>query len=115
MYTLKQRQIYTSPLNTRHDPLEVERRLRVASRGEINKLLDTWGDKDELAAAVAEANLVEVARTAFSLRPLVEKDGVSDADVLDTLVHFLNYLGESPSADVPSVKSQPCTDCQGLI
>lgn len=109
-FTEQQRQIYAAPTGHRFDPLAVERRLRVLSAGKMNELLDQWDSDDEVVSAVAEENLVTVARTAFGFLPLVEDGGVSEADVLDCLVDFLAWLGKSerPVAQQPSLPAVAC-------
>lgn len=100
-YTDAEKQIYLSPADTRHDPLALQRKLVVASGGNLNATLETWADPKarEVERASAEEKLVTAARTAFGFKPFDADGGVTDAIVLDTLDHFLRYLQGKESGD----------------
>lgn len=93
-YTDAEKQIYTSPTGTRHDPLALQRKLVVASGGNLNAALVSWSDAKarETDRAAAEEQLVAAARVAFGFKPFDAEGGVVDAVVIETLEHFLRYL-----------------------
>lgn len=116
--------IYTDPLGRKYDPLPVYRKLVIESRAKINDLLTDWESGDELAAAAAEEELARVARVAFGFVPFAQQNGHTDAQVLDTLQHYLRYVEGKESgpkskpivpqstASVPlSVPTTGCSDC----
>lgn len=111
LYDEKDRNIYKSPTGDEFDPLAVQRKLRLASGGRINDCLVQWESDDPMEADVAEENLVEFARTAFKFGSF-EDEGPTDAVVLETLTHFLDYLKNSASVDAMTPNSQPSTDCR---
>ena len=113
MFTDRQKLIYKSPAGTFHDPLAVERRLRVVSKDDLDKYLIMWEGDDDLQSLVAEENLVDFGRTAFGFEPLTESGGVSEAVVLETLTHYLEWLSFTESADATLPTSPPCTEPQG--
>ncbi len=101
-YSDAERTIYQSPLGHSYDPLAVQRKLRIASRGQFNALLIDWQGEEDFASAVAEEALVIAAREAFEFVPFDEEGGVTDAQVIETLTHFTEYLAaKKPSAEPP--------------
>lgn len=113
-FSEKERLIYELPIGGRFaDPLEVQRKLRVASGGRLNEMLDDYEGGDEVKAAVAEEELVTAGRTAFALPKLTPTGGVSDADVLTTLTHFLDYLSKPSEPRETLPISPPCTAPRG--
>lgn len=110
-YSEAERKIYVSPSGDRYDPLAVQRKLRIASRGQVNEALLQWHGDDDLEAAVAEENLVGFARVAFQFASF-EDDGPTDAEVLDTLVHFLAAIKNSASVDATPPTAPSTTECR---
>jgi hypothetical protein len=110
-YSEKERSIYTAPTGDEFDPLAVQRKLRISSRGRINECIQQWQSEDQVEADVAEENLLAFARTAFGFKPF-DESGPTDAVVLETLHHFLDYLKNSESVDATTPNSQPSTDCR---
>lgn len=93
-----------------YDPLAIRRKLVIATKGKFNDLLKRQQGDDELESAVAEEELVAAVRSAFSLPPLTPTGGVADADALDLLDDYLDYLGKPQSADATEPTSPPPSD-----
>lgn len=93
-YSEQERLIYTSPAGSRHDPLQIQRRLVLVSGGQLNDYLDLWTKTDGTAVerARAEEELVRFSRLSFDLKPFDQEGGVVDAVALDCLDHFLRWL-----------------------
>lgn len=120
MFSESARQIYAPAINGnelgRFDPLAVRRKLVIASGGELNSLIDTWEeqrDAETVAAALAEEKLVAAARSAFSLKPISDENGVCDADVIELLADFLEYLAGKPETHSGSPITSPCAEPAG--
>ena len=94
LYSEPEKLIYVSPLETKYDPLAVQRKLIIASNGTINNYLSIWSDEKatELEKANAEEFLVAVARKAFNLPSFDEDNSVTDDVVLNCLTSFLEWL-----------------------
>jgi hypothetical protein len=95
----------------RGDPLAIQRRLFIHTKGRVNDLIAARDGEDLLAAAEAEEELIVAARTAFGFGEF-EAGGVIDAEVLAELDRFAEYLegkgqgrpttpGGSHSSDCP--------------
>lgn len=94
IYTDKEKQIYTSPLKTQHDPIEVCNRLVVLSQGRWNVLCAAYfTPESELERAAAALELTKFARIVFGLKPLTE-EGVGDGAVLEVVDHFMEYVSK---------------------
>lgn len=118
MFTDAERKVYVAPDGRRLDPLNVSNQLRQAAGGRprfnawldaLDHLADLNGRSNvpiddlsqaDLEAAKAEEGLVRAARHAFAFDP----NKTLDAEVLETLWHFLTYLeGKgSPAASGPT-------------
>jgi hypothetical protein len=86
--------IYESPLKKKYDPLVVYRHLILHSNGKINDLLAIWSEdsSSDVHKAVAEGQLVDIARKVFDLKPFSEEGGVVDGVVLNELVDYIDWL-----------------------
>lgn len=120
MFSESARQIYAPQIDGREigrfDPLAVRRKLVIASNGELNNLIEVWEDQrdaETVAAALAEEKLVAAARSAFSLKPLGEESGVCDADVIEVLADFLEYLVGKHETHSGSPITSPCAEPAG--
>lgn len=117
--------IYQDPLGRMLDPLPVYRRLVSESQGKINDLLTDWSSDDPVASVSAEDKLVRVARVAFALTPFAQTNGHTDAEVLDVLVHYLDYTAKkekkpkstqiSPQSSARQQGSSPTSGCLDCI
>lgn len=117
MYSEAERSIYSPSRNGEpighYDPLAIRRKLVIATKGKFNDLLKQQQGDDELEAAIAEEELVAAVRFAFALAPLTPTGGVADADALDLLDDYLDYLKNSNSAgDSEPNSSQPSESCR---
>lgn len=117
MYSDAERAIYSPSLGGEpighYDPLAIRRKLVIATKGKFNDLLKRQQGDDELESAVAEEELVAAVRSAFSLPPLTPTGGVADADALDLLDDYLDYLKNSNGAgDSEPNSSQLSESCR---
>ena len=116
--------IYKDPLGRQYDPLPVYRKLVLESRGRINDLLADWESDDILLQTGAEEELVRVSRVAFQFTPFSQPNGHTDAQVLETLVHYLDYVAKKEqgpksgrtvqrsTVSAPVINpTTPCSDC----
>lgn len=100
--------IYKDPLGRQYDPLPVYRKLVIESKGRINDLLADWEAEDPLTSAVAEEELVRVARAAFALVPFSQPNGHTDSQALDVLANYLEFAakkGKGPKSQPTSQQS----------
>lgn len=93
IYTETEKQIYTSPLQTKHDPVDVSNRLIINSNGKFNEWLSVWQstEADAVSRAVAALNIAATGRTVFGFKKLVD-DGAGDGVVLEVVAHFMEYV-----------------------
>jgi hypothetical protein len=95
IYTDKEKQIYSSPVGTLHDPIGVFNFLTFYSEGKFNSWLNAFFQPEsDVERAGAALKLVEVARAAFGLQPLTETGGHGDGVVLEVIEHFTEYLSK---------------------
>lgn len=119
MFTEKEKLIYQALDGRLFDPLRVDRLLTIHSGNRLRELVALRnpetiesGDvskagraKAEVEACRAELELAAVAREAFELAPFPD---CTDAQALDLLYHFLEWLaGKDAPAGTPP--SQPTT------
>lgn len=102
-YNNSDKLIYTSPSGKKYDPLDVYRKLIVISRSQLNTHLSDWqiidqsgGDTDanKVTAAIAEHELVRISRETFALKPFDDGNGDLDADAINMLVDYLEWLSK---------------------
>ena len=113
-FTDREKAIYTTPDGRAFDPLRVLHLLTVATGNRLSELVslrnpDTQAGGDVSAggrsqaaveAARAEMQLADAARTVFGFGPF--ESGVTDAAVLETLYHYLEWLeGKDYAAGTP--------------
>jgi hypothetical protein len=107
------RQIYTFPDGRKGDPLALQRRLFLESKGFINDWIEARGGEDPLAAAVAEESLLAATRSAFGYLSF-DQGGALDEQVLDDLDSFTGYLTAKKAKGQTTLDSTPCSDCPPL-
>lgn len=95
------------------DPLAIQRRLLVGSKGNINTWIKEQRGEDELIALEAEERMLPVIRAAFGL---VEVDKASGSGhptelVLNTLTHYLQWAEAKKVKGQTSQLESPCVDC----
>lgn len=85
---------------------------KVLLRGGVNRLLDECAASDATKAATAETAVCELARRAFGLKPVDPRTGVgyADADCLDLLDAFFEWLGAKKATPQSSPTSAAPTD-----
>jgi hypothetical protein len=102
-YNNSDKLIYTAPSCKKYDPLDVYRKLIVISKSQLNNHLSDWqitdqpgGDTDanRITAAIAEHELVRISRETFALKPFDEGTGDLDADAINVLVDYLEWLAK---------------------
>ncbi|QEL19078.1 hypothetical protein [Limnoglobus roseus] len=93
MFAAKDRLIYADVSGKSLDPLVVRRKLMLATKGELNALLDQAAGSDPLPALAAEEALAGAARTAFDF-PAFTPDGggATDLDCLEELNRFVEWV-----------------------
>lgn len=121
-FSERERTIYGAPHGGRYDPLRVDRLLVIHTRNALNELIALRNNADSktgdvskqgraeaaVCAADAELQLSDAARRAFDLKPFTEEGGVTDAIVLETLYHFMEWMeGKDSKAGTP--QSTPVT------
>jgi hypothetical protein len=95
IYTDNEKKIYTSPLNTLHDPLQVCNGLILQSQGQWNGWLKAYySPESDVERAAASLQLATVGRQVFGLKPLTADGGYGDASVLEVVDHFMEYVGK---------------------
>ena len=113
MYSEAERQIYTPIVNgrqRRYDPLAIRRRLLVESDGQFEAIRTEYEAEDEVQSARAEETLLRIARAAFSFRPISDAehaDEVNDADTLEVLYDWLDWMGKPLPKDATLPSSSP--------
>ncbi len=90
----------TGPLHA--DPYTILRRLTVELGGDVNLTLEEWYSENVVLAAMAEERLIDATRKSFKMDVFDETKpngggGAMDADVLDTLRKFLEFLDQKKS------------------
>jgi len=117
VFTETERALYAPAIDDkplgRFDPLAIKRRLVIGSEGKLNEYLDIYETGSELERLAAEEKLVALTRTAFGFKPLAEADGVCDADVIDVLGDFLEFLAKKPQPHSGSPTPSPCAEPEG--
>lgn len=96
--------VYQCPVTSRfYDPLRVQRDLFRLSAGEVNDWIRS-GDRD---------NLITLARKVFGLPDIdpVTGRGVLDAEVIEVLDRYTEWLSGKVETVQISPTSVPCTDC----
>lgn len=109
-----EREIYRDPVTgTYLDPLAVQRKLLVGSRGQVNAWIAEQRGEDEVAAMVAEEKLVPLIRQAFGLREInpTTGDGHPTSMCLKCLECFLTWADAKKVKGQTSLSSSPCADC----
>lgn len=93
-YSQLDKLIYNAPNGAKYDPLSLYRKLVTARGGIINDRLSVWSDEgsSQFNKAVAEEDLVAIARSSFDLKPFTEPEGVTDGVALTNLVDFLEWI-----------------------
>lgn len=96
IYTDKEKCIYTSPIGTLHDPVQIVNKLTAFSGGLFNEWMGLWCDHtaNKSDAAKAALMLADVGRKAFDFKPLTTEGGFGDGAVLETVHHFTEYLSK---------------------
>lgn len=119
MYSPEEREIYCCLVGgrpRRYDPLVIRRRLVLESDGRFEAIRAEYESDDELLSLRAEDLLVRLARSAFDFRPITDTespDEVTDADALETLYDWIEWMGKPSSAgDSPPNSSQPSESCR---
>lgn len=102
----------------RFDPLGVRRGLILATGNRLNGLIDAYCgvdaagvpvDPDPVAEMRAEEALVAAARQAFALP---DRNSALDAEVIELLWDFLDFLGKPPATVVGSPNTSPSSVVQ---
>lgn len=95
IYTENEKKIYTSPLLTHHDPLQVCNLLILHSQGNWNALVKSYFEpENDVERAGAALQLASIARQVFGFKPLTPEGGVGDATVLEVVDHFMEYVSK---------------------
>lgn len=117
-FTDREKTIYESPSGQKYDPLRVDRLLSIASGNRVHELLKlrdpatvSSGDvskrgraEAEVEACRAELELADAARKAFGLPEFPQ---CTDAECLETLYHFLEWMaGKDETAGTPQSAPQ---------
>lgn len=106
--------IYRCPVTAYYfDPLAVQRKLLLLSKGEVNSWLRDQRGDDEMAAFAADDKLVPVIRGAFGLQEVNRDTGQGHATstCLSVLDHFLRYMDAKKEKGPASPTVLPCADC----
>lgn len=115
MFTAEERAIYSPALPSgrvfgHFDPLAVRRELLLLTSGRLNDLLDAYEnppEDDPLARLKAEKAIAAASRGAFGFPPVTDKGGVLDAEAIEVLYDFLDYLGKGRAAADGSPNTSP--------
>ncbi len=83
--------IYVTHTGRKFDPLPLFRELIQQSQNQINLWLTEWSDTNLLVRLRAEGQLAALSRTVFGLGPFADGVGVTDAEALNTLEHYLRW------------------------
>lgn len=106
--------IYKCPVTGYHyDPLSVQRKLLVGSKGQVNTWLQDQRGEDELVAMEAEEKLLPVARTAFGFKEVDKATGLGEPTslVLECLNSYLAWIDAKKVKGPTSPISSPCAGC----
>lgn len=107
MFTEAERCLYAPTVADRQrgpfDPLAVRRQLVLKTDNRLNDLLDAYEGDDTLPSLKAEGEVVSAARAAFALTA----QQATDAEVIELLYDFLDYLGKPVATDERSPSSSP--------
>ncbi len=114
-FTDAERGIYTTPDGRRFDPLRILHTITVMTGGRLTELITLRNPETQYSGDVskngrvqamvesarAEMELADVTRKVFGL-PSWNESELGDAEVLETLYHFLDYLeGKGSQAPTP--------------
>lgn len=95
------------------DPLAIQRRLLIGSKGQVNSWLQAQRGADEVAAMEAEEKLVPLVRQAFGLKEVDPKtgEGHPTALCLKCLECYLSWAEAKKAKGQTSQNLLPCADC----
>lgn len=82
------------------DPLRIQRKLAMASKGQLAQLIDDWNDADEIKKALAAEKLVPAIVEAFELKAYDKKTGrgCNEATCLSVLAKFLDFMAQKKTS-----------------
>ena len=106
--------IYRCPVTgAYYDPLGVQRKLLLGSKGQVNSWLADQRGGDELASLAAEEKLLPLIRSSFALPDLDSRtgEGSGTAVCLKVLECYLLWADEKKEMGQPSPNVLPCSDC----
>lgn len=106
--------VYRCPVSGLYlDPLAVQRKLLLLSKGEINPWLQDHLDGDEAKSLAAEEKLLPVVREAMKLSPIDPRtgEGVTDEACLRALNFYLGWMQEKKVRGQSLLTGSPCSDC----
>ena len=106
MWSEEEKQVYECP-HGHYDPLALKRGLVIHSTGRFNALLHEIRSSDEVVAAKAMEQLIDVGRKTFNLKAL----DVLDHEVYDAITAFTQYLRKKGPRAQSTQKPVPCINC----
>ncbi|MDY3557608.1 hypothetical protein R5W23_000135 [Gemmata sp. JC673] len=96
LFTDHEKQIYTAPTGDKYDPIALSYSLVAQSGGMWDEWLDLWcgADTPPQDRATVALQIAGVARRVFGFRRFDEEGGRLDAEVLEAVHHFEEYLSK---------------------
>ena len=98
------------------DPLAVDRKLKRALGGDVNRFLERYNSEADVERMDATESLVKAAIDAFEMKPLdrTTGEGVTESEAIGVLFDYCDWLEKKNLTGSTSPTSPPCSVVSSL-